>query len=588
MKKLVKGRKDALSPEIYRTGVLQQVGPMLELFNQDDYFKVPEGEKLIDFFQGPTGIKYSVQPQFIYPLAYFYKTRFPGNRYYMDPKVLSTVLALGEHICRQIDVSARDIDAEMKGEISQRVMQFWLEAYGLVKADLPATTCHKWEAAMKLALHPLAEHLEGYMSQSCFNDYSFGTGPNHTILYAVAVFLGGRLLNQPAWCKLAERFTDRFVASQQPEGYWAEHGGTVTIYNSVSVAGVARMAALLHKKTYKEALARAWRYFETISYPDFTCVGLVDRRCHHSKTQFLWGYFGFGYWPEGRAFAVEAARARLVLGELSYAEDFPRWLENYVHFQRGAIPQTYKHWTGWRRLKATGGMSGMTGFLRKNGWQASFCVNPVVCTQSCFGLDYNNVFSLWHQSTGRIVSCSQDKYRPEHGSFYIPGEKKLGTLVAGRIDDLAHPPSLIAIYDDGFYGRISVDLASRSEARLTIAQLRPSQGGTVYFNLPLCAGIGEEIRIGEKCLQLTAKDIKLPVPAGANLCLGNGRILLRADAQGTLYFPCLPYNNYNMKDHTSELSEAFLRWDFPLQGSRPIHIDVKILAKPASGKGSAV
>ncbi len=569
MKKLVKGRKDALSPEIYRTGVLQQVEPMLELLKPDGFFKKPES-----YHYGTS--------QFIYPLAYFYKTQFPGNRYFMDPKIFATAQAMGDLFCCQI-AGAED---NPESVIGQRTLIFWLDAYELLKSDLSATTCRRWEAAMKLALRPLAEHLGGYMTQSYFNDWSFGTGPNHTIQYAVAVYMGGRRLNQPDWCKLAEKFADRFVASQQPEGYWSEHGGTVTIYNSVSVAGVARMATLLRKKTYIEALSRAWRYFETISYPDFTSVGLIDRRNHYVKPHFLWGYFGFSYWPKGRAFAVEAARARLALGELSYAEEGARWLENYVHFQRGAIPQTYKHWTGWRRLKATGGMSGMTGFLRKNGWQANFCVNPVVCTQSCFGLDYHNVFSLWHQATGRIVSCSQDKYRPEHGSFYIPGEKRLGALVAGRIEDLAQPPSLTAIYDDGFYGRISVDLASRSEARLTIAQMNPSRTkGTVYFNLPLCAGIGDEIRIGKECIKLTAKKLKLPVPAGADLCLGNGQISLRADAQGTLHFPCRPFNPYNMKDHSSELSEAFLRWDFPLQGERPIQIDVKIRAKMESGKG---
>ena len=569
------GRKKPLSPELYRTGILPQVEPMLEMFNQDDFFDVPEGEKLIDFFQGPTYVRYTAHPQFIYPLAYFYKTRFPDNRYYRDPKVLSTVLAIGEHICRQIDVSARDTAAEMKGEISQRVIQFWLDAYELVKLDLPAKTCRKWEEAMKVTLSPLAERLDKYMRQSSFNDCSFGTGPNHAILYAVAVYLGGRVLGQRRWLKLAEAFADRFVASQHSEGYWIECGGPTNIYNAVSVAGVARMSSLLRKKTYIEALARAWRFFETVSYPDFTCVGLIDSRCHYSKTPFLWGCFGFSYWPEGRAFVLEAARARLAHGEPT-GEECARWLEDYVHFQRGLIPPMYRQWTGWRTVKAAG-VAGRVAFLRKNGWQVNFCANPNVRRQSCFALDNDNVFNLWHQTTGRIVSCSQDKHRPEHGSFHAPGKNKLGALVGGRIDDLALPPSLTAIYDRGFHGRIAVDLLNRYEARLTIEQVVPRQTGeTVHFNLPLCAGLGEQLRVGKRCLPLTGKTLRLSVPAGTSIGLGNGKMGLRANAQGTLHFPCLPYNSYNMKDHRSELSEAFLRWDFPLQGTRPIRIDIRV------------
>ena len=338
--KIIMSKKNALSPDIFRTVVLRHVEPMRRLFTPDVLIKPPSNH----YFGTP-------HAQFIYPLAYFYKTRFPGNRYFMDPAILAAVRALGDHIILQIDASIKDPrnPTDSKGQICQRLLAFWMDAYVLVKSDLSPSACRTWETAMKRALLPLVKKLEGCMTQRYFNSYSFGTSANHAILYAVAVCLGGRLLNKHGWRKLAETFTDRFVDSQHPDGYWPEHGGPVTSYTPVSVAGVARMAALLNKKSYKEALARTWRYFETISYPDFTFVRLIDRRSRDSNKgtiSRLWGYFGFSYWPGGRAFALEAARAKMERQESLAGDECARWLENFVHFRRGAIPQSYQgHWT---------------------------------------------------------------------------------------------------------------------------------------------------------------------------------------------------------------------------------------------------
>ena len=154
--------------------------------------------------------------------------------------------------------------------------------------------------------------------------------------------------------------------------------------------------------------------------------------------------------PRGRALAKAARLASLERGAPANPSQWARVLENYVYLKRGPTPR-YRPWRGQRMLE------NHSCFVREGGWQYNLSVNPaVVHPRSPFRLDYQSVFSVWHESVGLIVSGSQDKKRPWHNSFYAKGPGALGILYGGQIGNLCEPKYLEALYSSNARGRIEV------------------------------------------------------------------------------------------------------------------------------------
>ncbi len=501
--------------------------------------------------------------QFIYPLAYCYKTRFVGNPYHRDEAILAAVVAMGDHFAqhtRQMGAMARSSADRAKATVDQRLLTFWLDAYSLVKQDLPPVARSRWEQAMRRSLSCLEAKLDGYMAQEMFNPYSFRTSPNHASLYACALYLGGVAFRNARWRKLSLQFMDRFVAFQDSEGYFPEGHGPVVAYGLVSLAGVARLARLTGRKTYLATCEKFFRFLETATYPDFTDVALIDRRMRWRSTPFIWSHFAFSHLPAGRAFARAAFDAWLKQGFQAAtrpAELSARMLESFVHWTAGRVG-AYKPWTGSRWLGR------FAHFTRDRSWQYNMAVNPVVVPpQSRFRLDYHCVYSIWHQAVGLIVPGSQDKDRPQHHSFVpVPGQS-LGVLHGGRIGNLAKPPFVEACYASGFEGQVSFAVRSARRLELSVKNTGWFKVDQFCFNMPLRAGVGDTVTVDGRSYCLTRKKLELNVPGHTPVTILDGKVTVTSSTGGRLCFPCIPHNPYR----PPALKQAFLRLEIPVPGN---------------------
>ena len=538
-------------PDLIRLTVLRQIPQVLARYNADGFIKpIDPNEHMLS------------ASQFIYPMAYFYKTKFSGNPYFGDESILHKIIAMGDFVAirtrrdGKVQTGRKGFDG---GYLAQRTLIFWLEAFALIKRELAAAQRRRWEAAMKRTLQGLADKLAGFMSQARFHSQSFYTGPNHVSLYAAALYTGAMAFKHRPWQKLALKFAERFAESQNPEGYWPEHGGPVTNYNSVALAGMERINFLNPHPVLQETIRRAFDYHERTTYPDFTPVALIDRRMRYKRPPFLWGFTGFTQWPRGRAFLRGLVRARIRCDQPFSGEECARWMECFVHYHRGPVPR-YSPWRGTRYLGSH------ACFIRDRGWQVNFNVNPVVVSPNqIFALDYQNVVSLWHQRTGLIVEGSQGKRRPQHGNFLFPGSKKPGIMYTGTIGTLCTPPYVEAMHSNHIDVRVEADVKSASTMTLTAIEVGRQKTDAARFNLPLCVGVGRMIHVGKRSYELSKNNLAVHVPRGGDVTLFDGRLTMRCDKGGQLYFPCRPWNRYSI-DNKSGMEAAFLRFEMPMTG----------------------
>lgn len=498
--------------------------------------------------------------QAIYPLAYFYSTRFKGNTYYRDPNVLRTAQEMGDFLsaCSGPDRPAK-YDACFRRLIPcyDWVLLFWTDACGELRDHLPEKTLRRWRRSITDHLKHYEHRIKGFAPQERFTSYSFDTSPNHAISYAICLYVAGRIWNREGWMRLAEDFGERYARYQTPAGYWPEGHGPVTIYQSISLAGIARFHALTGKKVYREALERAVPYTESILYPDHRVVCLVDRRTrHHSLLPT--GMYGLTVSPRGRSLAKAVVDARLARGK---TPGDARMLENYVHWNPGNTPR-FSPWRGHRFIE------NHTCMFRDRGWQFNLSANPqVVHPHSPFRLDHGTHFSVWHPSVGLIVSGQQDKKNPLHNTF-VPSGEELGILHGGRIGNRSNPRFLDACHSEGFTGRIAIEARSHTSLRIQISNVGPRRVKAFGFNVPLFVHTGDTVRVnGKDHVLKDSKTLKIRVPPGATVSIWDRQISIRSSAGATLHYPCKPWNPYS-KGNRSSPGEWFARLEVPVRGKR--------------------
>ncbi|PCJ59957.1 MAG: hypothetical protein COA79_09125 [Planctomycetota bacterium] len=509
--------------------------------------------------------------QIIYPLAYFYKTKFKGNKYFNDTKILDALFKIGDYCSAKTNKDGLMYYYSFGNEgywLDQRLLIFWLDAYKLIKNDLGAKRQKVWAAAIKRSLAHLENRILGFKSQDVFNSYSFNTSPNHSSLYGCALYLGGKLFENKKWMAIAENFMDRFVASQTNAGYWAEGHGPVGSYCTVSLTGVARVNVELKKAKYNDSLKKALEYLMKISFPDFSLMDVTDRRNGHTKPS-PWGLFGLTITPEGRGFSCKVLESIVKNTPDISGEHCARLLEDVVHFKKGDVA-SYKPWKGTKFLE------NHSAFVRKGSWQISFSVMPVVVHPiSSFRLGYGKVFSLWHKKTGVLIDGSQGKNNFEQETFYNANGESLGVLYGGQLHTNLKVPYVEALYSTGLKCAVKSNVISSNEIILSGEQMHPANSRKgLRFNLPIKTGLGDMIKIGNKKYELTAKKIKIKLKKGSVVKTHNGLISFKILCDSVLHFPTFPFNPYT-SDNKSTIEAAFLRLELIPKG-KPQKAEVKI------------
>lgn len=551
------------SIEFIRKSLVKAVEPLLSRQQEDGKFKQENAE---------ASTAYDMQA--IYPFSYLYQTKFTGNRYYQDKKLLESIIKIGDTCATNTNENGLMYYYSFGNSgysLDQRFLIFWLDAYVLIEKELEQKTKKKWVSAMKRSLLYLEKKVSSFNSQEVFNSYSFGTSPNHASLYACALFLGGVVFKKNRWQSISRKFMDTFVAFQTEEGFWPEGHGPVGVYCSVSLAGVSRMNKEL-KGCYNDSLAKALEYFKKISYQDFSFVELTDKRNQYHKDGMTWGFYGFSETDEGRSFAVKSIEANVNHAHQFGGEFCARLLENFVHMKKGPV-HAYKHWSGTQFL------GNHSAFIRKNLWQINYSVNPVVVhPKSSFRLDYGRVFSVWHQSTGLLIDGSQGKNNDHHNTFYNKNGFSLGQLYGGRIHTNVKDPCIEVLYSE--CGNLTVKTSFVSAKELILSgqiEKKDKYKNEMRFNVPLFLHIKDIVLVGNKKVFLSTKKMAMKLKKGTKIKLHGNKVLFTLHCDGVLHFPEFPFNPYS-KDNSSSIEAAFLRLEL-IPDPQSLAADLSILIK---------
>lgn len=114
--------------EKIRSKLVGSVEPLLKRQTDEGYFEQPDPE-------APRAFDY----QAIYPFSYLYQTKFKGNIYYKDDRILNSIVKIGNYCARNTNADGLIYYYSYGNSgytIDQRLLTFWLDAYVLMEKDL--------------------------------------------------------------------------------------------------------------------------------------------------------------------------------------------------------------------------------------------------------------------------------------------------------------------------------------------------------------------------------------------------------------------------------------------------------------------
>lgn len=537
----------------------------------------------------------------IYPLALLYYTEAADNPYYGDARVLNCALrggdALREFQYPNGQVEFIKVDDSTWGPIYMPwSMYHWVEAYGLLRADLGAARRARWEEGLTLAFDGIAGEISG------------GRVHNIPVWHAMALYRAGQLLARADWQERGRWLIAKAVDEQAPGGYWYEHGGPTPVYNYVYVHAIGLYYFFSGDESVLPCLERATDFHIRYTYPDGRTVETIDGRVKYRNMINPMGLASFSLFPQGRRLArlmmenwlqQRAAEERpsityIVTGgeRKPSGGEFglnPRLTSVHVHYQDGPeapIPQdeaSYQiHDPGHAIVR------------REAGWVAclSGYVTPPVETR--WGSDRQNFLSVWHEGSGLITGGGNAKSQPVFSSFIL-GEDILGDDVAAYFEEGAEPPDVsryvpvsaqlepgenedaLTLTLDGCACTASVRVVNEGRLEVTFSTAGNDSSHQPFAQLPLklaehepiTTGGGESHPLTNQRVKLTAAD------AGGWIGHHGWRILMPADS--TVEWPVLPFNPY-AADGAAPLTDAKAILRVPVTGD-PVTVTL-IVDKP--------
>ena len=238
----------------------------------------------------------------IFPLAVAWALPHPSNPFYHRKDVLEAVMAGGDALIDDQDEKGmwmfRKKDGSTWGKIYQHwTYTRWIRAFGLVREGMPPARRARWEKALTLGY-------EGISRTALDRLHNI---PAH---HAMGLYLAGKLLGRPEWSSQAKEFLGKICASQNPGGYWPEHGGPAVSYNFVYSDAAGIYHAMSGDAAVLPALNRASLFHAAFTYPDGSRVETIDgRNPYHPGVRL--GTVGFTFSPEGRTSLLQQWRRLL-------------------------------------------------------------------------------------------------------------------------------------------------------------------------------------------------------------------------------------------------------------------------------------
>lgn len=532
------------------------------------------------------GVWMSTDQNPMYALAVAYATASPLNPYHKDPKLLEAVIKAGDCLIENADQRGQWVFAKKDGSTWGNiwmpwVYSRWIRSYALIKDDMPADARERWEKALILGYTGISESQLRHVHNI----------PAH---HAMGLYIAGRSLDRPEWCRQAADFMHKAVDVQTEGGYWSEGSGPVVVYNEVYIEAVGIYYALSGDSRVLPALERGAAFHRRFTYPSGQCVETIDQRNPYSHAVRA-GNVGFTFTPAGRAYLM---RQWAALGIDNLGAD--RIASLILYGEEGPAARPIDAGSGdMFVLKEQG--EDMAATLQRGPWFICLSAYTSPIAGSRWLQDRQNLLSIHHEKVGLVIGGGNTKLQPAWSNFTVgdvsllqhkPGDTSPDFLPPeGKLYHVPSEATLLKAPEPGLkltYGPETgtIRVITQDEDTLVCLLSATTTSGlpvAAHITLlpaldePLETGDGQRITLSDEPVHLAAEDL------GGSLTHGGWRLKLPATA--TLQWPALPHNPYR-KDGRATISEGRISVRIPFDDQHPEHRVVLEIVGPSPTRGT--
>jgi hypothetical protein len=512
----------------------------------------------------------------MYPLAVAYAYESPGNSCYKDKHLLDVIMKSGDALIDDMDEQGKWEFRKKDGSTwGQTLMPWtysrWIRSYELIRDDMPPDRREAWAKALTLGYTGISQTQLGRVHNI----------PTH---HAMGLYVAGKALGRPEWCKQASDFMVKVVEKQAEGGYWSENVGPVVSYNFVYVDALGTYYAISGDRRVLPALERTCDFHRHFTYPNGYSVETIDERNPYHEG-ISTGNVGFTFTAGGRAYLQ---RQWVLAGLERLSADFIASL--LLYGQEGPMAEVPPPESDQRFVLTEGGKDSAV-ILQSGPWFICLSAYTAPVPRSRWIQDRQNLVSIFHEKTGLILGGGNTKLQPAWSNFTVgdmallqhqPGDTDPDFMPKGELYHI--PSSATLIYEPD----IGLDLSyGPEECRIRI---RPKDSRTLEYriettmssDLPVFAHLtliphlnqmletaSEKTTLSESAIALTAEQV------GGMVAHGGYRFHVPKTA--TLYWPALPHNPYR-KDGRATPAEGRIEIRVPFDKRNSAYIiDVVVL-----------
>jgi len=508
-----------------------------------------------------TGQPFGHFPHAVLIPAVLYTKKYPGNKHYNDPRMLTLAKKIGDMLVRE-----NKNGNYTKRHDSDWDTYMWLEAYRLLQNQLGEEKRQQWKEAILANLQLLEPLLIKYQDYPQYNAPFITTSPNHYAIYASSLLVGGTVFAKPAWVTLANKVLHRYcVREQTADGYYGEHSqaGPTTGYDYITVTQIALYWEYSKDPEALKALRRSTQFHQYFTYPDGTPVETINDRNRYWGAS-MWGHFGFSNFEDGRRYAAFLTSFFPLSGDsLSYGGDMQslgRIAQDIIYFHEGPsgnIPQLQPAYAHQMKIPA--------GIRKTGSWVVTYSgiIAPPV-TLNNFFLDRQGNISVFNKKTGLILSGANSKRQPELATFTeVIGTDSIHMPVSSDFVMNEKSDRLSLAYNV-FYANVEVPKPSEKKLAIKVNTIYKWGEANSEFNLQLVLKDGQEIVTGSGKKYVLGKDnIELGDDELKGILQHNGWTM-HIPSGFHLTWPVYPFNPYQDAPET-DIEKAVGRLTTPLQ-----------------------
>jgi hypothetical protein len=485
----------------------------------------------------------------MFSLAVAYSHQAPGNRYFKDKQVLETIMKAGDVLIADADKDGKWVFRKKDGSTWGKIWMpwtysRWVRTFMLVRDDMPADRREAWARALTLGYSGISREQLGHVHNI----------PTH---HAMGLYVAGKTLDRPEWCKQATEFMVKVAKTQFEGGYWSEDVGPVVRYNFVYIDALGTYYSLSGDQRVLPAIEKAIRFHCLFTYPDGSIVETIDERNPYHEGVYP-ANVGFTLTPAGRAL-LQTLWTKL--GKEPLPPDLIASL--LLHGQEGPTDRSAVNPGDSLEVLTEKGVD-RAAVMRRGPWFVCVSAYTAPISKSRWIQDRQNLVSIYHEKAGLILGGGNTKLQPAWSNFTVgdvtllkhkPGDENPDFVPKGPLFHVPSEAKLIREPQLGLdltYGKQScrIRVQPTDDHKLELVLLAPDVGvGPVTAHLtlmphlkqPLTTATGLRIKLADAPNSWT--------PAQVAGRITHGAVQLLVPGTASLFWPALPHNPYRKDGH---------------------------------------